>query len=44
MRLGAALAVIRNNNEFNGLQNMLDTIFFFTERAKETYHERDRKL
>ena len=36
MRLGAALAVICNNDGFNGILNMLDTMFITVPvRAKE---------
>ena len=42
MRLGAALAVIRNNDGFNGLLNILDTLFnSVPARAKEACRKHD---
>ena len=45
MRLGAALAVIRNNDGFNGLLNILDTLFNSVPvRAKEACRKHDNAM
>ena len=44
MRLGDVLAIIRNNDGFNGLLNVLDTLFMcIPERAKEVYLKSDNE-
>ena len=45
MRLGAALAVIRNNDGFNGLLNILDTLFNSVPvRTKEACRKHDATI